>query len=450
MDTPIIDFVKNYAESDVSRLHMPGHKGVSFLGCEKLDITEIDGADVLYSADGIIQKSEENVSSLFGTAHTFYSTEGSSLAIRAMLALVVSERKNMSERPIILAARNVHKAFIYGCALLDLDVEWIYPDAFTHLCSCKITASSVQMKLDQMNTKPAAVYLTSPDYLGYVQDIQEISSICNNYGIPLLVDNAHGAYQRFLKPSRHPIDLGATMCCDSAHKTLPVLTGGAYLHISKQAPKKYLAMARNMLSIFASTSPSYLILQSLDLCNRYLTDDYDQKLQNCITKIQEIKSFLQKKGFAIEESEPLKLVLHARKSGYCGSTLTSILRSFQIEVEFSDEDYLVFMFTPEIREIDYQRIKDAFTNIQPKSALPSPLFTLADSKTCLSIREAIFTSHKIINIEHAEGEICGSPTVSCPPAIPIVISGERITMEAIQLFAYYGIKKIECVDIIQN
>ena len=125
MTTPIADFVKNYALRDLSRFHMPGHKGKALLGCESLDITEIDGADVLYSAGGIIDESESNASALFGTKHSFYSTEGSSLAIKAMLALI-KKRTPTGERTTVLAARNVHKAFIYACALLDT----------RHLCKC--------------------------------------------------------------------------------------------------------------------------------------------------------------------------------------------------------------------------------------------------------------------------------------------------------------------------
>ena len=109
-----------------------------------------------------------------------------------------------------------------------------------------------------------AVYITSPDYLGGVQDIAALAEVCHARGVPLLVDNAHGAYLKFLSPSRHPLDLGADMCCDSAHKTLPVLTGGAYLHVAKGAMAAYEAEARHSLAVFGSSSPSYLILQSLD------------------------------------------------------------------------------------------------------------------------------------------------------------------------------------------
>ena len=144
MKTPIFDFVKQYAASEISRFHMPGHKGISSaLGCEPLDITEVNGADVLYSPCGIIAESEKNATSLFETAHTFYSAEGSSLAIKAMLALA-TEITGSRERPLILAARNAHKAFLYACALLDLDVEWLYPGEESHLCSCILSAEDVE------------------------------------------------------------------------------------------------------------------------------------------------------------------------------------------------------------------------------------------------------------------------------------------------------------------
>ena len=127
METPICDFVRKYAESEEIRLHMPGHKGKNLLGLEALDITEIDGADSLYEADGIIRQSEENASELFDCP-TFYSTEGSSQCIRAMLYLAMLYGKSRGKRPLIAAARNVHKTFLSAAALLDLDVLWLMPE----------------------------------------------------------------------------------------------------------------------------------------------------------------------------------------------------------------------------------------------------------------------------------------------------------------------------------
>ena len=232
MTTPIVDFVRRYAQSGTARLHMPGHKGQSLLGCEPWDITEIRGADELYEAGGIIAQSEANATRLFGTAHTYYSTEGSSQCIRAMLCLAMQGAPRTGKRPVLLAARNAHKALLYAAALLDFDIRWLWPapEDTGALCSCPVTVQARSAVLEELvgqGRTPFGVYLTSPDYLGGVQDIPALAAVCRAQGVPLLVDNAHGAYLRFLPQNCHPIAQGAAMCCDSAHKTLPVVTGGA-------------------------------------------------------------------------------------------------------------------------------------------------------------------------------------------------------------------------------
>ncbi len=146
MNTPVADFVRAYAGSGVSRLHMPGHKGQPFLGCEALDITEVQGADALFEAAGILRESEEHAASLFGAARTLYSTEGSSLCIRAMLCLALTCRPAGTDR-LILAARNVHRSFVYAAALLDLPVRWLWPQAGGSLCSCPVTGEELDQAL---------------------------------------------------------------------------------------------------------------------------------------------------------------------------------------------------------------------------------------------------------------------------------------------------------------
>lgn len=439
MKTPIADFVKKYAESDFSRFHMPGHKGESFLGCEKYDITEIAGADVLSSANGIIYESEKNAASLFKTAHTFYTTGGSTAAICAMLALV------NGEKPLILAVRNVHKAFIHACALLDYDIDWLMPEKFTSILNCKISAQTVEKKILSAARKPAAVYLTSPDYLGNIQNIPEIAAVCKKYDIPLLVDNAHGSYLGFLKESLHPIHLGATACCDSAHKTLPVLTGGAYLHIAKDAPDGFLKDTRRKLALFTSTSPSYLILQSLDLCNAYIADGFEEKLEKCIEKVDKIKELATGRGFKILKSEPLKIVVDAYESGYLGGEIYSYFRANKIEPEFYDEHYVVLMVSPLNSDRDYKRLSSAFENLSHGILLEKKKLSLPLPQMKMSIRHAVFADSEVVNTEDAVGRICAAPTVSCPPAVPIAISGEEITEEIAKLFLHYGIDKIQVV-----
>ena len=165
MNTPICDFVRRYCEEKTLRLHTPGHKGYGPLGVEELDITEVKGADSLYEADGIIRESETNASSLFGCP-TFYSTEGSSQCIRAMLHLATLNARQSGKRPLVAAARNVHKTFLSAAALLDLDVMWLTPKQPDSYLSCLLDAQELDLILSKVEIKPAAVYLTSPDYLG--------------------------------------------------------------------------------------------------------------------------------------------------------------------------------------------------------------------------------------------------------------------------------------------
>lgn len=444
MKTPIVDFVRGYMESGAVRFHMPGHKGKTMLGPEPFDITEIGGADVLYSAEGIIAQSEDNASSLFGTAHTFYSAEGSTLAIKAMLMLA-SSRTPKGERPLIFAGRNAHKAFIYGAALLDIDVEWLYPENAEHLCACDIDARILEERLSASKIKPCAVYVTSPDYLGRTLDVRALADVCNRFDIPLLVDNAHGAYLGFLEENVHPIALGACMCADSAHKTLPVLTGGAYLHISKNAPQEFLENARHALSVFASTSPSYIILQSLDMCNRYISDGYRARLADFVASVDEVKQKLSAIGFECEKSEPLKIVINAAKYGYTGEELGAYLRSYGIEAEFCDEEYLVLMLTPENSDAELLRLVRAFESLKVKVPVEVSSAPVKKGRAVMSIREAMFARSEIVPAKESEGRICALPTVSCPPAIPIAVSGEIITANETALFEKYGVEKIAVV-----
>ncbi len=443
MNTPIRDFVKAYAESESVRFHMPGHKGKAYLGFEKYDITEIGGADVLYCARGIIKESEANAARLFGSYRTYYSAEGSSLCIKAMLALVLSGKK---EGSYILAGRNAHKAFIYACALLDADVKWLYPAENEHICTCRITADDINKALAACSILPSAVYITSPDYLGNVSDIYSVSKVCDKYNVPLLVDNAHGAYLHFLPEPLHPLDCGAFMCCDSAHKTLPVLTGGAYLHLSEKA--KHLAEnAENMLSVFASTSPSYLILQSLDVCNVYLENGYREKLAERVLVTDCIKYELRNKGYYTEETEPLKIVVNCKKSGLNSGDFINYLRSSSIEVEFFDEDYIVLMLSCDNSENELKTLLKAFSVYKLRLGKPAEnkTFKLEYGKKSVSIREAVFSEKEVVEIEKSVGRICGCPTVSCPPAVPVAVSGEIITESVAGYMQQLGITHIEVV-----
>lgn len=439
MSTPICDFVRDYCATVALRLHMPGHKGRGELGCEALDITEVAGADDLACPEGVILESEENTTELFGSRHTFYSAGGSSQCVKAMLHLAYIYRPEGAANRI-LAARNAHKSFLHGCALLGLEPVWLYPDEPSPLCSCPVSPEALGRALDA-GERPCAVYITSPDYLGGVQDIAALAEVCHARGVPLLVDNAHGAYLKFLSPSQHPLDLGADMCCDSAHKTLPVLTGGAYLHVAKGAVAAYEAEARHSLSVFGSSSPSYLILQSLDLCADRLGKDYPALIRETARRAAALSREL---GLTPPEGDPLKLALPAAYFGCTGPELASCLRGWRSEAEYVDADWVVLMFTPGLDEGAYDTVRRALPRPRP---VPRRLQSLPEpGERVLSPREALLSRRVSVPVSEAVGRVCAEAAVSCPPAIPIAVCGERITPEAAALMEKLGVSQISVVE----
>ena len=202
---------------------------------------------------------------------------------------------------------------------------------------------------------------------------------------------------------------------------------------------------RSALALFASTSPSYLILQSLDLCNSYLSDGYREKLAACIARLDKIKSALAERGICAKETEPLKLVLTRDSCGYGGDELAKILRDHGIEPEFCDRDAIVLMATPSLEERDFERLERALSTLVAREPVSTDLPAPKIATRALSIRDAIFSPSEKISTKNAADRICSSPSVSCPPAVPVVMSGEIITERAIELMLYYGIDKIDVI-----
>ncbi|MBO4983313.1 MAG: aminotransferase class I/II-fold pyridoxal phosphate-dependent enzyme [Clostridia bacterium] len=437
MKTPICDFINEYIDKDIIRLHMPGHKGKSFLGFEKYDITEFTGADSLYDANGIIKESELNATKLFGSEQTLYSCEGSSLCIRAMLYLA----KMNSKSSYVFAGRNAHSSFISACALNDLEVMWLFPNSDESYLSCTITGEILEKALGSVDNLPCCVYVTSPDYLGNMCDISALSRVCKKYGVPLLVDNAHGAYLRFLNNDLHPITMGADMCCDSAHKTLPVITGGAYLHISKNAPSLFKEQGKGALALFGSTSPSYLILASLDNANKLLSNGYGKKINDIA---RELKRF--EKYSYIKINEPLKLTIEASKIGHRGQDFAKILENNGIMCEFYDKDFCVLMVTPENDISHLDHLEKVFAQIEIKEDISKKNNTLIPPERKMSIRKAIFSKRTRVPIEKALGRTLASPNITCPPAVSLIVCGEEFNESIINLCKSYGINSCYVVE----
>ncbi len=440
MKTPIVSFLKSYQEKSPVRMHMPGHKGAGILGFEGMDLTEIYGADELFAAEGIIKESEQNASSLFGCP-TYYSTQGSTLCIQTMCTILCQDAKSKGKKPKILAGRNAHRSFIHAAALLDFEIEWLYGKS--DYLSCKIHAEDLEKAI--IESLPTAVYLTNPDYLGNLLDIKALASVCKKYNVLLAIDNAHGAYLRFLKDSLHPIDLGADLCCDSAHKTLPVLTGGAYLHLSESLNQVWKNDVKHFMEYFSSTSPSYLIMASLDAANEVLDTTFRNSLFECIQRVDGLKNTLVQHGYTILSGEPMKITISTKEFGYTGNEIANLLMECDIYPEFYDSDYIVLMPSPYNTKDDLKRLETCLCGIERKPILINKPPKLEQSKKAMNVRQALFSSSITLDVSKSLGQVCSSVTVSCPPAILPVIPGEVISESSIEVMKYYGIETVRVV-----
>ncbi len=470
----ITEFIDGYVESDMTRLHMPGHKGKAVPGYGdglnvmfERDITEIEGADALYEASGIIGESEKRMAEVFGTAATFYSAGGSSQSIKAMCFLAIrywktrvmsTKGKGGSESviPIIVAGRNAHISFIHAAGLLGFDIRWLEPG--DSLCESAVTSEQLHAYLKKLEIegelpRVAAVMVTSPDYLGNMLDIRGISETAHAFGCLCMVDNAHGAYLAMLEENLHPIRLGADMTADSAHKTLSVLTGGSFLNISKQAPDELEKDAKEALLIFGSTSPSYLIMESMDMNLPYLEEqkellkDSENDFQIAARKVGALKEKLSVDGWDIYGTEPLKLTV---KCPGRGELLSGELRSRGIECEFADRDFLVMMWSPANPEEDYIKVQNAFKEIgveqvcdkenSEKKDADIPEFCLPEVK--YQYRDLLFSDYEVTDVDKSLGRVSMEVAAKCPPAILPVIPGEVIDENIVRILKYYGINRI--------
>lgn len=384
MKTPIVDFLEQYKNSDTARLHMPGHKG-SGTGFANIpgwlsdifayDITEVKGADDLYHPSGIIEESEKNASGIYGT-DTFYVTEGSTQAIKAMIWLAKRHwEKSLPEssdeetgqvfHPYMFVVGKFHKALLYAATLLDVTLVKIEEE---NLSANEIINKIYDNSVQEIN--PIGVYVTYPDYFGKVSDIASLKRELWPINIPLLTDGAHSAYFKFLDADKypeylHPTDCLADISVTSAHKTLPTLTGAAYLHINESF-SDVIPEAKYALDMFGSSSPSYLIMASLDAFNAE-AESFMKALGTFCEKVDVLKKEISEMGFNVSESDPLRIVVRS-DDRFSGNDIAVSLRDHRCEPECSDDDYVVMMLTPYNCDEDLERIKGAFLSLKSSGA----------------------------------------------------------------------------------
>lgn len=420
MNTPLYNALINHKNLKRASFHTPGHKSSGIINPDllKLDFTELPDTDALFEASGVILECEKNLAKLFETKRTLISAGGCSLAIMTMIRLATRNGGKL------LCGRNIHRSAVNAMVLLGIEPIWILPKnggSFTG----RIYAEDVRKALAE-NDDICGCYITSPTYYGEISDIGAISAVCREYNIPLLVDNAHGSHLKFLSQDIHPITLGASMTACSVHKTLPVLTGGALLNINDD---RFIEGAKEAMSLFASTSPPYPIMASIDLCADYINRNRDvyKKLEPVIT---EIKSLAKNIGIQQPDGlcDPIRVALNTSSVGISGESAGEFFRSMGVEPELTDNENVVFICTPFNSESDLEKLKNAIVsiNVIDKNFIVGEKQEISLPKHVMSLREAVLGKSEFVPREKAVGRISADTACPCPPGIPVYMPGEII------------------------
>lgn len=431
----LVRCVRNYIDNDPSRFHTPGHKGAKgacgIVGFE-WDITELPGIGSLYDGNGPIRDAEREAALCYGAEDSFFSAGGATLCIQTMLYLSGAKK--------IIAGRGAHQSAVYAMAQCGIIPVWLWPDCEAGIdLPGRYRAQDVRKLLTQ-NPDAGAVYITSPDYFGCLSDISEISGVCREFGVQLLVDNAHGSHLCLFE-GLHPIRQGADWCCDSAHKTLPVLTGGALLHTNHRG---MVSRVKAAMALFGSTSPSFMTLCSLDACTEYL----ERRGRNDFLSVAETVSQLRRtavgRGFSLPDgpTDPVRLTLYSRAGD---KRMISHFEDYSVSMEYQSGGWSVFLPSPFNSIRDYERLSEAVDAWREPPGLRPRDSEVLKPEAVMSPRQALFSPFETIPVRESLGRVCAGYTVSCPPGIPLIMPGERICEKIINFLTSVGTTAINVV-----
>lgn len=448
MFKPITEFILSYIQSNPSRFHTPGHKAETDIFSKKVelfDITEIPGADNLLKSESIIKTSEAIASEIYGSNISLFSASGSTLCIQTMLFTVAKPGSK------VIAMRNSHISFINTCCLVGLDPIWIYPEYNDHDGVSGTVNIEILERIIVDNPEVCCVYITSPDYLGVIQDISKISRLTRKYNLLLLVDNAHGAHLKFSNPDLHPISLGADICCDSLHKTLPALTGGAILHFKTKRFQK--SQIKSNMAYFASTSPAYPILASIEYALEYLVSSFESDLRDIMDAANQLKIVAQQVGFKFLEvpTSPLHFSLNFSSIGVDTEQANLIFLKNNIQVEFVSSTHIVLLISKYNLKKDLDRLiktielfKSYRDILENKSPLNS-VFEIEAPVKSISPRKATFAQSDLVDVDYCLGRIVAQTNFKCPPGIPLIMPGEVVNLCVLKHLKNSGTTKIKVV-----
>lgn len=442
MSTPLLDAVTAHGKKKMTSMHMPAHKGVfAALGTAgELDITEIPDTGSLFDGEGATALAEREAAKLFETCASFMSAGGCTLCIQAMLRAAAPHGGK------IICGRVVHRSAINAMSLLGIEPVWVLPDGSAgELFSGRITVEAVRAELKK-NPDAKGVYITSPDYFGVISDVRGIAQAAREFGVPLLVDCAHGAHLKFLKEDMSPIKLGAAMSAESAHKTLPVLTGGAWLQVGEErlAPE-----IRSAMALFGSTSPSYPIMISLDLARDWVAQNRHE-FERLGERAEKTKALCRALGLALPEGEcdPTRIAFDVQSLGFDGEDVGKLLREGGIEPEYAGLGKVILIPSVMNTDEDFDRLdrvlERIFANVKKTSLNPVGVNAFLP-KIAMSAREAILSETEYVDVDSAAGRVAAEPYCPCPPAIPAAMPGEVLGECEVLELRRYGILKIKVV-----
>ncbi|MFT3984684.1 MAG: aminotransferase class V-fold PLP-dependent enzyme [Lachnospiraceae bacterium] len=434
--------LEEYSYSDYYPYHMPGHKRQmtgSFLSAAfERDITEIDGFDDLHDAHGAIREAEQRSARLYRSEETHFLINGSTCGILAAIAAVAKKGD------ALLMGRNCHKAVYHAVLLQELRPVYLYPKVLTAYDLCGgITPEQVE---EQLRRKIAvrAVVVTSPSYDGIVSDVEGIAAVVHKYGIPLIVDEAHGAHFGFSDGfPKSSVACGADLVIHSVHKTLPAFTQTALLHVNGTLVDR--ERLKNYLAVFQSSSPSYLLMAGIDQCMAILENEgverfriFESRLQDFYVKACEWKHLelvseeriIGADGiFAFDKG---KLIISTKRADISGRELyRRLLENYHLQAEMAAGSYCLMIMTIMDTEEGFTRLSSALFQIdrelhlkEQKEAPPIPFFR---NQVFMEAYKAVNQPKKAVCLADSIGETAAKFVFLYPPGIPLIVPGEEIT-----------------------
>lgn len=436
------DKLGDLSRSNMYPYHMPGHKRNAGCGMDTAlffdhDITEIDDFDNLHDARDIIMDCQNRANALYKAGETYFLVNGSTCGVLSAISAVTGDGDT------ILTARNCHKSLYHAAYLRNLKLEYLYPQRISGYDFCgAVKPEDIDAAL-KAGTSIKAVFITSPTYEGVYSDVRAIADIAHSYGAALIVDEAHGAHLGISdRISEGAIEGGADIVIHSLHKTLPSITQTALLHVNGTIVDR--DRLKRFLRIYQTSSPSYLMMASIDDCITYMTANgnlWADSLMSYHDKIIDATRQLQHLEIPDDKivNDPCKVVISCRNTSISGSQLYDLLRNrYALQPEMACETYVLMIITgmDTIEGID--RLIEAVEDIDRRLGFArdtrlknDTLSTDTVPKAIKTLRDAWDSGFEEVILESAVGRIAGDFVNLYPPGIPIIVPGEEISQDIV-------------------